>query len=89
MHETISIRMSSILFIKCGKYICSFAIRMKYLKRKNPPHAEGSEFYFKIYLFCLRVLNQLPVLRFGPSGLPILSMAQRKPIVLLAWSSSR
>jgi len=43
---------------------------------------------FTVYLFCLFVLKKLPVLRLFPSGLPMRSIAQRKPIVLLAWSSS-
>src|SRR5436190_22269309 len=48
-----------------------------------------NDFNYFLRLFWRRDLKKLPVLRLLPSGLPIRSIAQRKPNVLSEWSSSR
>jgi hypothetical protein len=54
------------------------------IKKKAPLHQRGFLYAIENYLFCFFGFQKLPVLRLLPSGLPIRSMAQRKPTVLIA-----
>jgi hypothetical protein len=54
------------------------------MSNKKPRKMRGFLLSSENYRFCFFDLKKLPVLRLLPSGLPIRSIAQRNPIVLLA-----